>query len=183
MRVHFSDRSWTSCGRGSKLWKKEVKLHKLSSPLSLPHRQSTMRTLALEQVLKREKRGTREVKRKRGKEMKNWVQMQRRKKERKQHWSSRQTGGSTGIGYVTHHNYVKEFIDVWEKHYIKKISRHFVLDLSFYLHLSAFYLKDTVMLQSALRGHLLRESRLKDLLKDAQNKVSPTHKHSDTRIL
>lgn len=31
------------------------------------------------------------------------------------------------------------------------------------------------MLQSALRGHLVRELQLKDLLKDAQNKVSPTH--------
>ncbi|XP_074485831.1 IQ domain-containing protein E isoform X1 [Sebastes fasciatus] len=31
--------------------------------------------------------------------------------------------------------------------------------------------RDIVMLQSALRGHLLRESQLKDLLKDAQNKA------------
>uniref|UniRef100_A0A4W6FDJ0 IQ motif containing E n=1 Tax=Lates calcarifer TaxID=8187 RepID=A0A4W6FDJ0_LATCA len=34
--------------------------------------------------------------------------------------------------------------------------------------------RDIVMLQSALRGHLLRESKLKDLLKDTQNKVSQT---------
>ncbi|XP_070683993.1 IQ domain-containing protein E [Pempheris klunzingeri] len=36
--------------------------------------------------------------------------------------------------------------------------------------------RDIVMLQSALRGHLLRQSQLKDLLKDAQNKaVEATH--------
>ncbi|GAA6221643.1 IQ domain-containing protein E [Lates japonicus] len=34
--------------------------------------------------------------------------------------------------------------------------------------------RDIVMLQSALRGHLLRESKLKDLLKDTQNKAEAT---------
>ncbi len=111
MHLCFSDRSWTSCGRGSKLWKRD--LHKLSSLLSLPHRQRTKRTLRLEQVWQKEKRGTLEVqKRGRGEEMKNWVQMQRRKDERTQRRSSRQAGGSTEIGCVTHSNYVNEVIDV-----------------------------------------------------------------------
>lgn len=60
---------------------------------------------------------------------------------------------------------------------------NYYTDFTFYLHLSAFYFKDIVMLQSALRGHLLRESQLKDLLKDAQNKVSPTHKHFRTDLV
>ena len=58
------------------------------------------------------------------------------------------------------------------------MSRHSVLDSSFYsisTFFFAFSLKDTVMLQSAFRGHLLRESQLKVQLKDVQKKVSPTH--------
>ncbi|XP_032384546.1 IQ domain-containing protein E isoform X2 [Etheostoma spectabile] len=39
--------------------------------------------------------------------------------------------------------------------------------------------RDIVMLQSALRGHLLRESQLKNLLKDAQNKAVEASNHSD----
>uniref|UniRef100_A0A4W6FFW4 IQ motif containing E n=1 Tax=Lates calcarifer TaxID=8187 RepID=A0A4W6FFW4_LATCA len=39
--------------------------------------------------------------------------------------------------------------------------------------------RDIVMLQSALRGHLLRESKLKDLLKDTQNKVVEATSRSD----
>lgn len=39
--------------------------------------------------------------------------------------------------------------------------------------------RDIVMLQSALRGHLLRESQLKDLLKDAQNKAAEATNRSD----
>lgn len=38
--------------------------------------------------------------------------------------------------------------------------------------------KDIVMLQSALRGHLLRKSQLKDLLKATQNKVSHVHTYT-----
>ncbi|KAK2817323.1 hypothetical protein Q5P01_025514 [Channa striata] len=38
---------------------------------------------------------------------------------------------------------------------------------------------DTVMLQSALRGHLLRESQLKDLLKVTRNKALQITNHSD----
>lgn len=37
---------------------------------------------------------------------------------------------------------------------------------------SALYMKDMVVLQSAIRGHLSREAQLKDLLEDLQNKVS-----------
>ncbi|TMS22871.1 IQ domain-containing protein E [Larimichthys crocea] len=39
--------------------------------------------------------------------------------------------------------------------------------------------RDIVMLQSALRGHLLRESQLKDLLKDTQNKAAEATNRSD----
>ncbi|XP_034717825.1 IQ domain-containing protein E isoform X2 [Etheostoma cragini] len=39
--------------------------------------------------------------------------------------------------------------------------------------------RDIVMLQSALRGHLLRESQLRNLLKDAQNKAVEASNHSD----
>ncbi|TKS68526.1 IQ domain-containing protein E [Collichthys lucidus] len=39
--------------------------------------------------------------------------------------------------------------------------------------------RDIVMLQSALRGHLLRESQLKDLLKDTQNKTAEATNRSD----
>ncbi|XP_035515204.1 IQ domain-containing protein E isoform X1 [Morone saxatilis] len=39
--------------------------------------------------------------------------------------------------------------------------------------------RDIVMLQSALRGHLLRESQLKDLLKDTQNKAVEATTRSD----
>ncbi|KAF1394751.1 hypothetical protein PFLUV_G00004410 [Perca fluviatilis] len=39
--------------------------------------------------------------------------------------------------------------------------------------------RDIVMLQSALRGHLLRESQLKNLLKDAQNKAVEATNRSD----
>ncbi|XP_044046585.1 IQ domain-containing protein E isoform X2 [Siniperca chuatsi] len=39
--------------------------------------------------------------------------------------------------------------------------------------------RDIVMLQSALRGHLLRESQLKDLLKDTQNKAVEATSRSD----
>ncbi|KAI3353400.1 hypothetical protein L3Q82_019938, partial [Scortum barcoo] len=39
--------------------------------------------------------------------------------------------------------------------------------------------RDIVMLQSALRGHLLRESQLKDLLKDAENKAAGATTRSD----
>uniref|UniRef100_A0AAQ4Q0E8 IQ motif containing E n=1 Tax=Gasterosteus aculeatus aculeatus TaxID=481459 RepID=A0AAQ4Q0E8_GASAC len=38
-------------------------------------------------------------------------------------------------------------------------------------HLSAFCLQDIVMLQSAMRAHLLRDSRLKDLLKETHKKA------------
>lgn len=60
------------------------------------------------------------------------------------------------------------------------MSRQSVPDLPLHLHLFTFYLKDIVMLQSALRGHLLRESQLKELLKDTHNKVSLTYKHLHT---
>nr|XP_020478475.1 IQ domain-containing protein E [Monopterus albus] len=39
--------------------------------------------------------------------------------------------------------------------------------------------RDIVMVQSALRGHLLRESQLKDLPKDTQNKAEEAPNHSD----
>ncbi|XP_040000712.1 IQ domain-containing protein E isoform X2 [Xiphias gladius] len=39
--------------------------------------------------------------------------------------------------------------------------------------------RDTVMMQSAFRGHLLRESQLKDLLKDTQNKAVGATNRSD----
>ncbi|XP_076583788.1 IQ domain-containing protein E [Chaetodon auriga] len=39
--------------------------------------------------------------------------------------------------------------------------------------------RDIVMLQSALRGHLLREAQLKNLLKDTQNKAVEVTNHSD----
>ncbi|XP_038568819.1 IQ domain-containing protein E [Micropterus salmoides] len=39
--------------------------------------------------------------------------------------------------------------------------------------------RDMVVLQSALRGHLLRESQLKDLLKDAQNKAVVATRRTD----
>jgi len=104
--VCFSDRSWLSFWRGSKLWKSEVNLHRPSSPLSPAHRQRATRTLESEQVRRRGTRGSLEVerrRRRRGEEEKSW-----REKGRNQRWLSRQTGGSTGTGYVTHRDYVKE---------------------------------------------------------------------------
>lgn len=58
-----------------------------------------------------------------------------------------------------------------------KMSRHSVPDFSLHLHLFTFDLKDIVMLQSALRGHLLRESQLKDPLKETHYKVSLSYNH------
>lgn len=52
-----------------------------------------------------------------------------------------------------------------------KLPKH-VPDVLF-LCLFTFYIKDMVMLQSALRGHLVRESQLKELLKETHQKVSP----------
>lgn len=43
---------------------------------------------------------------------------------------------------------------------------------------SAFSFKDTVMLQSALRGHLFRDSQLKELPEDVLNQVLPTRFHA-----
>lgn len=48
---------------------------------------------------------------------------------------------------------------------------------------SALCMKDMVMLQSAFRGHLSRESQLKDLLEDLQNKVSAAQtRHMETTL-
>lgn len=69
----------------------------------------------------------------------------------------------------------------WREHrerVCRKTARNEGMKQSFLICASALCMKDTVMLQSAFRGHLSRESQLKDVLEDLQNKVSaviPAH--------
>lgn len=186
LRFCFADRSCSSCGRGFKLWRMtEANLHRLSSPLLLPQWQKVMSVLSAKQIRMRERRGTLGVKRRGRKEMKSWGLMRWWKKEKRQLWSSRQPGGSTDRGYGTCHSYISEFVEECErKYYIKPVQIHdrrVFLFFSLHLHFS-LYFQDVVMLQSMLRGHLLRESQLKYLLKDMHHKVFLTQSHSSIHV-
>lgn len=172
----FQDRSWSSCWRGSELWRRtDTNLWRLSSSLLLPRWQRVTRTPRAQRIRRRKRSGTLEASKRRGwKEMMNLGLMLGRKKEKRQLWSFRQTGGSTDRGYVMSYTYEK---DGWEKWLYKNSTVRlcqFLPDSS-HVCLNVFSWQDIVMLQSVLRGHCFRESQLKVLVKDAQKKVLPVY--------